>query len=83
MVRRLRWLRRLAGHHATPRQLLLTWLVRGEGTERLLAFSPGSADNDNIVVGGWFDGSVELDEGEGFFGNGVDGLILQLDLANP
>ena len=58
-------------------------LVRGEGTERLLAFSPGSADNDNIVVGGWFDGSVELDEGEGFFGNGVDGLILQLDLANP
>ena len=31
VVRRLRWLRRLAGHHATPRQLLLTWLVRGEG----------------------------------------------------
>ena len=31
VLRRLRWLRRLAGHHATPRQLLLTWLVRGEG----------------------------------------------------
>ncbi len=31
VLRRLRWLRRLAGFHATPRQLLLTWLVRGEG----------------------------------------------------
>jgi len=32
VLRRLRWLRRLAGYHATPRQLLLAWLVRGEGT---------------------------------------------------
>jgi len=31
VLRRLRWLRRLAGFHATPRQLLLAWLVRGEG----------------------------------------------------
>ncbi|MCB1887522.1 MAG: RsmB/NOP family class I SAM-dependent RNA methyltransferase [Rhodocyclaceae bacterium] len=31
VLRRLRWLRRLAGFHATPRELLLTWLVRGEG----------------------------------------------------
>ncbi|MCB1909781.1 MAG: RsmB/NOP family class I SAM-dependent RNA methyltransferase [Rhodocyclaceae bacterium] len=31
VLRRLRWLRRLAGFHATPRQLLLAWLARGEG----------------------------------------------------
>lgn len=31
IVRRLRWLRRLAGAGATPRQLLLAWLARGEG----------------------------------------------------
>ena len=31
VLRRLRWLRRLAGFRATPRQLLLAWLVRGEG----------------------------------------------------
>lgn len=31
IVRRLRWLRRLAGANATPRQLLLAWLARGEG----------------------------------------------------
>ncbi len=31
IVRRLRWLRRLAGASATPRQLLLAWLARGEG----------------------------------------------------
>lgn len=31
IVRRLRWLRRLAGAGATPRQLLLAWLARGDG----------------------------------------------------
>ncbi|NMG66566.1 SAM-dependent methyltransferase [Azoarcus indigens] len=31
ILRRLRWLRRLAGDDATPRQLLLAWLARGEG----------------------------------------------------
>lgn len=31
IVRRLRWLRRLTGEGATPRQLLLAWLARGEG----------------------------------------------------
>jgi 16S rRNA (cytosine967-C5)-methyltransferase len=31
VLRRLRWLRRLAGDEATPRQLLLAWLARGEG----------------------------------------------------
>ncbi len=31
VVRRLRWLRRLAGEAATPRALLLAWLARGEG----------------------------------------------------
>ena len=31
IVRRLRWLRRIAGAKATPRQLLLAWLARGEG----------------------------------------------------
>jgi len=30
VVRRLRWLHRLAGERATPRQLLLAWLARGE-----------------------------------------------------
>ncbi|MDR1064539.1 MAG: RsmB/NOP family class I SAM-dependent RNA methyltransferase [Azoarcus sp.] len=31
VLRRLRWLRRLAGSEATPWQLLLAWLARGEG----------------------------------------------------
>jgi 16S rRNA (cytosine967-C5)-methyltransferase len=31
VLRRLRWLRRLAGDSAAPRQLLLAWLARGEG----------------------------------------------------
>ncbi|MDR2014225.1 MAG: RsmB/NOP family class I SAM-dependent RNA methyltransferase [Azoarcus sp.] len=31
VLRRLRWLRRLAGDGAAPRQLLLAWLSRGEG----------------------------------------------------
>ena len=31
ILRRLRWLHRLAGGGATPRQLLLAWLARGEG----------------------------------------------------
>jgi 16S rRNA (cytosine967-C5)-methyltransferase len=31
IVRRLRWLRRLAGDEARPRALLLAWLARGEG----------------------------------------------------
>ncbi|CAL95739.1 RsmB/NOP family class I SAM-dependent RNA methyltransferase [Azoarcus olearius] len=31
IVRRLRWLRRLVGENASPRQLLLAWLARGEG----------------------------------------------------
>lgn len=31
IVRRLRWLRRLAGDDARPRGLLLAWLARGEG----------------------------------------------------
>lgn len=31
VLRRLRWLRRLAGEQATPRALLLAWLARGEG----------------------------------------------------
>ncbi|MDR1661999.1 MAG: RsmB/NOP family class I SAM-dependent RNA methyltransferase [Azoarcus sp.] len=31
VLRRLRWLRRLAGGEATPWQLLLAWLARGEG----------------------------------------------------
>ena len=31
VLRRLRWLRRLAGPRATPRQLLLAWCARGEG----------------------------------------------------
>ncbi|MBW7860901.1 MAG: RsmB/NOP family class I SAM-dependent RNA methyltransferase [Rhodocyclaceae bacterium] len=31
IVRRLRWLRRLAGSDARPRELLLAWLARGEG----------------------------------------------------
>jgi len=31
ILRRLRWLRRLCGEHATPRELLLAWLARGEG----------------------------------------------------
>ncbi|MDR3214648.1 MAG: SAM-dependent methyltransferase, partial [Azoarcus sp.] len=31
VLRRLRWVRRLAGAGATPRQLLLVWLLRGEG----------------------------------------------------
>lgn len=31
VLRRLRWLRRLAGDEATPRMLLLAWLARGEG----------------------------------------------------
>jgi 16S rRNA (cytosine967-C5)-methyltransferase len=31
VLRRLRWLRRLAGDKATPRELLLTWFARGEG----------------------------------------------------
>lgn len=31
VLRRLRWLRRLAGAKATPRELLLAWFARGEG----------------------------------------------------
>ena len=31
VLRRLRWLRRLAGDEATPRMLLLAWFARGEG----------------------------------------------------
>lgn len=31
VLRRLRWLRRIAGAEAGPRQLLLAWLARGEG----------------------------------------------------
>jgi len=31
VLRRLRWLRRLAGDDATPRMLLLAWFARGEG----------------------------------------------------
>ena len=31
LLRRLRWLRRLAGEDATPRKLLLAWFARGEG----------------------------------------------------
>ena len=31
VLRRLRWLRRLAGAEATPRMLLLAWFARGEG----------------------------------------------------
>lgn len=31
VLRRLRWLRRLAGDRATPRELLLAWCARGEG----------------------------------------------------
>lgn len=31
ILRRLRWLRRLCGEQATPRELLLAWLARGEG----------------------------------------------------
>ncbi|MFT3757583.1 RsmB/NOP family class I SAM-dependent RNA methyltransferase [Thauera sp.] len=31
VLRRLRWLRRLAGDQATPRELLLAWFARGEG----------------------------------------------------
>jgi len=31
VLRRLRWLRRLAGNDASPRMLLLAWLARGEG----------------------------------------------------
>jgi len=31
VLRRLRWLRRLAGDRATPRELLLAWFARGEG----------------------------------------------------
>ncbi|EPZ16870.1 SAM-dependent methyltransferase [Thauera terpenica 58Eu] len=31
VLRRLRWLRRLAGEDATPRKLLLAWFARGEG----------------------------------------------------
>ena len=31
VLRRLRWLRRLAGPEATPRMLLLAWFARGEG----------------------------------------------------
>ncbi len=31
IVRRLRWLHRLAGNRASARQLLLAWLARGEG----------------------------------------------------
>lgn len=31
VLRRLRWLRRMAGADATARQLLLAWLARGEG----------------------------------------------------
>ena len=31
VLRRLRWLRRLAGDEATPRMLLLAWVARGEG----------------------------------------------------
>jgi 16S rRNA (cytosine967-C5)-methyltransferase len=31
VLRRLRFVHRLAGHGATPRQLLLVWLLRGEG----------------------------------------------------
>ncbi|THF61457.1 RsmB/NOP family class I SAM-dependent RNA methyltransferase [Pseudothauera nasutitermitis] len=31
VLRRLRWLRALAGGQTTPRQLLLAWLARGEG----------------------------------------------------
>ena len=31
VLRRLRWLRRLAGFQATPRQLVMAWLLRGEG----------------------------------------------------
>jgi 16S rRNA (cytosine967-C5)-methyltransferase len=31
VLRRLRWLRRVAGEGATPRELLLAWFARGEG----------------------------------------------------
>ena len=31
ILRRLRWLRRVAGERATPRELLLAWFARGEG----------------------------------------------------
>lgn len=31
VLRRLRWLRRIAGEGATPRELLLAWFARGEG----------------------------------------------------
>ena len=31
VLRRLRWLRRIAGAEATPRMLLLAWFARGEG----------------------------------------------------
>lgn len=60
IVRRLRWLRRLAGPAASPRQLLLAWLARGEGWPMRQFEGLASATERD-----WIEGikSATLDEG--------------------
>lgn len=67
ILRRLRWLRRLCGEGATPRQLLLAWLARSEGWsarqfEGLI--SPAEAE--------WIASIKALDPGQGSLAERAD-----------
>lgn len=60
IVRRLRWLRRLAGEDAKPRALLLAWLARGEGWPMRQFEGLASATERDWIAGVK---ACELDEG--------------------
>ncbi|MBN8443613.1 MAG: RsmB/NOP family class I SAM-dependent RNA methyltransferase [Thauera sp.] len=60
VLRRLRWLRRLAGDRATPRELLLAWFARGEGWPMRAFEGLASATERDWVAG---IKAVELGEG--------------------
>lgn len=80
VLRRLRWLRRLAGPRATPRQLLLAWCARGEGWP-LRAFEGlvSATERD------WVAGIKALELGEASLGERADlpdWLIERLQLTH-
>ncbi|HJV25227.1 MAG TPA: RsmB/NOP family class I SAM-dependent RNA methyltransferase [Aromatoleum sp.] len=60
IVRRLRWLRRLVGEDARPRELVLAWLARGEGWPMRHFEGLASATERDWIAG---IKSKELDEG--------------------